>query len=275
MICLSALDCFDPIVTLYLLGVLFFFLGDLASLDRTIVMYNRSRGSSMLKKDLLYVYDMRVDMVVIVDAIARARRDKVNVVRNAALYAMKCVDALEQTREGGGESGASGEGGGSGSGALCREVREVPNEVVEEKEQNSSSSCSQAYESKYNESAVSSRQNTRRSDRSEQRHVSHHHHHHQEHHHQQERQQQLQQQQQQEEDEDEEDVFLEEEEEMANLISTLSSEDTKELNGALHQCMSGGGSVLMSTLLGGWLEEGAENLVSSFMMEIVDDGTTP
>ena len=256
--------------TLYLLGVLFFFLGDLASLDRTIVMYNRSRGSSMLKKDLLYVYDMRVDMVVIVDAIARARRDKVNVVRNAALYAMKCVDALERTREGGGESSASGEGGG-GSGALCREVREVPNEVVEEKEQNSSSSCSQAYESKYNESAVSSRQNTRRSDRSEQRHVSH------QHHHQQERQQQLQQQQQQEEDEDEEDVFLEEEEEirLANLISTLSSEDTKELNGALHQCMSGGGSVLMSTLLGGWLEEGAENLVSSFMMEIVDDGTTP
>ena len=73
-----------------------------------------------------------------------------------------------------------------------------------------------------------------------------------------------------EEEEEEEEIVL------ANILSPLSQEESMELNKTIHQCMSrSGGGAAMSAVLSQWLEEGAENMVSSFMLEIVDDGTTP
>jgi hypothetical protein len=271
-------------------------IGALATLDRDIAMYNVRRGrgernGGRMRKDVPSIYDVRVDMVVIQDAVYRARQDKVNVVRNAASYALDSLDGMFRAKDGdiSGSDEFISRGGDVGKdNTLERVVREVDNEVLETDRRSGNRqravplppplppstidrlSPSNTYGSKYNdgEAAVFQRDSARStsarstSARSTSASVSQH-----------RIQAETSKNAEVDGELEAEDVF-EEPSSFATLLATMSEEDTKELESAIESCMSltTGGASQMSTVLSGWLDENAEDMVSGFMLSVMDDG---
>ena len=284
-------------------------MGALASLDRDIHLYNVARGPGTLRKDLPSLYDERVDLFVLQDAASRARQDKVNVVRDAALSALVSLEAMIEEKErrgGGGGGGDDDETGGAASvGARkVQEVREVEREVEQEmerevmprkqargeEEETSSRRRHRStqrpppqpfqppppppppshvglreYESKYREEdeddCRSSRKQARRSDRHDGGSNGN-----------------MDTGRRSEAEEDTEQDNKQESEENCSyrLLTTLTREENVEMKDAMWQCLSSSssGPTTTSTVLCEWVEQGAENLVCSFMLEAADDGTT-
>ena len=294
-------------------------IGALATLDRDIAMYNLRRGSNTMRKDVPCIYDVRVDMVVIQDAVYRARQDKVNVVRNAASFALDSLDGMSRARNGTGiidgiededrkdtrrrdrevrevteveDNGHSRSGRNSRNGRNGRSGRNDSNSYgsTSERPRNTTSlPLPPSFESKYEDEERNNKSYTSRSTKSTKstksmrsmksstllsttRSKN------------QSATTKYSEEYEKEYDDDnnsnnndndDQESVMEEPTTLASLLTPLSPEDTEELEQAIQSCMSSstGGATQMSMVMSGWLDENAEDMVSSFMVETMDDGT--